>query len=557
MAESPALLDSSGAPIPTKVIEQARQRARASLGGSGGQFFPYEAAQWTTPEMGNWLPWIRSPDNEINLYRDRMVARTRDLVRNDGWAAGAITRILDNTIGVAYRLIANPDYRALALYDKAFDADWAQEFRRAAEALWRSYAQDLCHYNDVACQLTVSQQFRLALRHKLVDAESLSVTYWLPERVGAGGARYATAFQIVDPDRLSNPYQQVDTRYLRGGVEIDELGVPLAYHIRRAHQNDWYNAIEAMEWERVAREDADGWRRVIHDFDRDRAGQNRGVSIFAPILSRLKMLANYYGVELQAAAINAVFGTFITSKFDQMQVMDSLDDGGNGGLKGIEALAGFRDGWHDQRKLSLNGARIPVLPPGDSIETVRAERPNSQFSPFTHEMLRGVAAALGVSAEQVTQDYSETNYSSARAAIVEAEKTFNRRCGEFDHNTATPFYANWLWEAMERRELPLPRNAPDFREARTAYARCRWLGPARGWVDPVAERQGAILGLDAGFSTLEEECAAQGLDWEENLEQRAREVARFRELDLPLPEWGGQKVTATEAAQKPERPQAA
>ena len=38
--------------------------------------------------------------------------------------------------------------------------------------------------------------------------------------MGTGAARYSTCFQGIDPDRLSNPYQQQDTRYLRGGVEI-------------------------------------------------------------------------------------------------------------------------------------------------------------------------------------------------------------------------------------------------------------------------------------------------------------------------------------------------
>jgi len=118
----------------------------------------------------------------------------------------------------------------------------------------------------------------------------------------------------------------VDTRYMRNGVEIDDHGVPLAYHIRKAHQNDWYNAIESMEWERVEREDADGWMRVIHDFERDRAGQNRGIGIFTSVLSRFKMLARYYGVELQAATIAATFGTYITSPFDAGQVEEALNN---------------------------------------------------------------------------------------------------------------------------------------------------------------------------------------------------------------------------------------
>ena len=38
--------------------------------------------------------------------------------------------------------------------------------------------------------------------------------------------------------------------------------------------------------------------------------------------------------------------------------------------------------------------------------------------------------------------------------------------------------------------------------------------------------------MDIGLSTLEAECAGQGLDWEEVLEQRAREKAKLTELGL-------------------------
>lgn len=532
--------------------DTAPNRARASLDGSAPQFFPYDAAQWTSQEMGDWLPWIRSPDAEINLYRDRMVARARDLHRNDGWANGAIGRILDSTIGATYRLCAMPDYRALALHDSAFDAEWAEEFRQVAEALWRGYSEDLGRFNDLSREMTVSQQFRQALGHKLVDGEGLAVCHWRPERVGRGAASYATCWQVIDPDRLSNPYQQVDTRNLRNGVEIDDDGVPLAYHIRRAHQNDWYNAVESMQWERVAREDSDGWRRVIHDYDRTRAGQHRGVSVFAPVLSRMKMLARYYGVELQAAALNSIFGVYVTSPYDPALVQDALSDGADE----LSRYQELRADWWKERPAMLNGARVPTLAPGEAINVVDSKRPNGQFSAFTHEMLRSTAAVLGVSTEQVTQDYSETNYSSARAAIVEAEKTFERRLAEFNSGFANPFYANWLREAMDRGELPLPAGAPDFIEAANAYARCMWLGPPRGWVDPVAERQGAILGLDAGFSTLRDECAKQGLDWEEALAQRAREVARFKELGLTLPDWGQSAISATQSASPQKKPEA-
>ncbi|WP_339500967.1 phage portal protein, partial [Pseudomonas canadensis] len=138
MALPPALVDNRGQPIPSATIARIRENAqrgssrmRGSLSGGGaGNFFPYDAANFVSQDQGDWYPSIRSPDTEINLYRDRMAAKARDLRRNDGWASGAINGILDSTIGAAYRFVSKPDYRALRLYAKGFDAVWANEYRQ-------------------------------------------------------------------------------------------------------------------------------------------------------------------------------------------------------------------------------------------------------------------------------------------------------------------------------------------------------------------------------------------------------------------------------------------
>jgi hypothetical protein len=54
----------------------------------------------------------------------------------------------------------------------------------------------------------------------------------------------------------------------------------------------------------------------------------------------------------------------------------------------------------------------------------------------------------------------------------------------------------------------------------------------RGWVDPVKEAEAAQIRMDAMVSTLEVECAEQGLDWNEVLEQRALEKSRMTQLGL-------------------------
>ena len=549
---APVVYHPNGRAISPSAIARIRERASRprggmrALNGQHPQQFPYDAQDWTSPEMGDWLPTINSPDREINLYRDRVTARVRDLYRNDGWAKGAISRLLDSTIGGHLNLVVKPDYRALG-----FDVVWAEEYRTAVEGHWRSYSNDVGRFNDLSRRHNMTQMFRLALGHKMVDGESLIVSHWRQDRVLANGATFATCFQGVDPDRLSSPYQMADTKYIRGGVEIDDDDAAIAYHIRRAHQNDWYNAAESMEWERVPREDPDGWQRVFHDYDPERFQQHRGMSVFAPVLGRMRMLSKYYNVELSSATVASAFGLYVTSPFDQQMVREALDDEDRE-EEGWGWYQDMRSDFHKDSDIAVSGAKIATLAPGEDIKTVAPVRPNSGFSSFTHEMLRSMGQVLGLSAEQTHNDYSESSWSSARAGIVEAEKMFRRRLADFYANTSTPVYSTWLEELHDRRMVPLPRNAPSFREARTAYSRCRWLGAPRGWVDPVAERQGAVLGLDAGFDTLENTCAQQGMDWEENLDQRAREYKRMKALELPTPEWMGNMNPANTVSEKPE-----
>ncbi|HFV9182051.1 TPA: phage portal protein, partial [Yersinia enterocolitica] len=102
-------------------------------------------------------------------------------------------------------------------------------------------------------------------------------------------------------------------------------------------------------------------------------------------------------------------------------------------------------------------------------------------------------------------------------------------------------------------EVPLPDGAPDFLTAKAAYCRAQWMGPGRGWVDPVAEKKGAILGMEAGLSTLEMEAAENvGEDWEELLDQRQREREAYIERGLPIPTWLQADTFAPDQQQKPE-----
>jgi capsid protein len=157
-----AILDSTGRPVPSAAIRRVRMRAMygdPATEGVGWPAFAYDAADITSQEMGGWWPFLRSPDYEINRDRDRMVARVRDLIRNDGWGTGAVNRILDNTVGAQFLLISKPDYMALRAVSPKFDATWAAEFAAVVDAGWRTFADDPAHQCDASRVQTMTQMF--------------------------------------------------------------------------------------------------------------------------------------------------------------------------------------------------------------------------------------------------------------------------------------------------------------------------------------------------------------------------------------------------------------
>jgi capsid protein len=117
----------------------------------------------------------------------------------------------------------------------------------------------------------------------------------------------------------------------------------------------------------------------------------------------------------------------------------------------------------------------------------------------------------------------------------------------------TPIYVAYLEEMLARKYVPLPKDAPDFIAMRPAYSRCEWIGPGRGWVDPVKERQGEVLGLDAGFGTLRNTCAdISGVWWQDAIDERVVEEQYMKARGMTLPDWaGGQLVQASLMDEKP------
>ena len=102
-------------------------------------------------------------------------------------------------------------------------------------------------------------------------------------------------------------------------------------------------------------------------------------------------------------------------------------------------------------------------------------------------------------------------------------RTMKRMQAVFAEQFLQPVYLAWLEEAFDRGYVAAPEGAPDFWDMPEAWASCRWIGPGRGYIDPVKEAQAAALRIETMTSNLEIELADQGLEFDDQMDQLAFE----------------------------------
>jgi lambda family phage portal protein len=244
------------------------------------------------------------------------------------------------------------------------------------------------------------------------------------------------------------------------------------------------------------------------------------------------MLYTFDNAELDQAIISSIYGTFIKSPFDPELVQSAL---GNDNLGGYQQMRGE---FHNKKQIALGGARIPHLFPGEDLLSVKSEHPSTGYAEFQKTVLRAISQATGLSEMQLSGNWADATYSSAKGALSEAWKTLERRRQDFCKGFAQPIFTCFAEESFEIDDLPLPSGAPEFLECRQAYSAAKWLGPGRGHIDASKEVMGSQQSIETGLSTLEDEAGKEGKTWEEVLDQRSIEIARFKELGIPVPSWG-------------------
>ena len=270
------------------------------------------------------------------------------------------------------------------------------------------------------------------------------------------------------------------------------------------------------DFTRVLARDEAGRPNVLHIFRQERPGQARGYPWFTPVLGAMNDLHKYLQAEWVRKRIAACFALFIRKVGDAAATS-----------RGLSTTPDEADS---------DEARLQELSPGmvwygdDDQDPfiINPDIPGDSFEPFVNAAVRFIGAAVGFPPMWVGQNWSKVNYSSARAAILNAYRIVAMHQAFDVAHVYQPIYELFVEELQLRGEIHLW----DWDRLRSSWCRSRWFGDRRGWVDPMKEGQGEKLEFEGRLKTLSQACAGRGVDGEEELEQIAAESEKLMELGL-------------------------
>ena len=455
--------------------------------------------------LRGWNPPLENINALVASGGPRLLARARELVVTNGYAANACEAFAANLVGDGIKPSSLIDDAALRDQVQKLWLAWTDE--ADADGLTDFYGLQAM----VAREMFVAGECFVRLRSRRAE-DGLLVPFQL---------------QLLQSEML--PFETTETaangNRIRCGIEFDAIGRRVAYHFRRRHPGDSTDQRVAVpDTVRVLAED------VLHVYRPIDAGQIRGLPHVAPAMVRLFLLDQYDDAELDRKKTAAMFAGFITKTAPEDPMMGE----GAVDLDGA-AIA------------SLEPGTMQVLLPGEDVKFSSPADVGGGYEAFQYRTLLAVSASLGLPYHLVTGDVRQANYSSLRAELVE----FRRRIGQLQHGVIVhqfcrPIWARWLEAAVLSGALVLPGNA----SATGLFRAVQWIPPRWDWVDPLKDIQAQVLAMEAGITSRRKVVEATGYDVEEVDRENAADARRAADLHLSYRVSPGEKqgARATPAA---------
>lgn len=398
---------------------------------------------------------------------DKMRRLSRDLETDSVHAAGILKRAVDNMVGCGFSLQCKTD-----------DDGW----NKRAEEYYARWAQA----PDVIGMFPEFKIDRIILNSHLRDGD-------VGEVLLSNGK-----IQIVEGHQVKDPVgRRPKGAIIHDGVEMTRTGRPVAYWVEEVGADDkkTYTRVPAtyMTW-----------------FHRTkRPNQPRGEPCFTPLFKLFDHSDGYVEASVVSARMAASISGVVTS--------------GNANIRFSRNTTQDSDG-NTANAFHVEPGTIPRLMPGETFTPYKAEQPTQYFDPFLTTLMRISGLEMGMPLELVMLNFSQTNYSSARAALQQFYRSAQCVQWEMIERVKARRFRWVIGRAMRSGELP-------FREDAFNH---EWLPEPWDYLDPVAEAQGKQLMIDMGLTTLTRELRPQSVTLEERIAERSREIKLMREADVPL-----------------------
>lgn len=411
-----------------------------------------------------------------------LLARSRQLAHNNPYGAKFFRMVVNNMCGPKpFQLQGR-----VKTVKKGAPDDFANQ---AIESGWAGWSRPgNC---DFIGRLSLNDIYRLACRVIARDGECL-----IRIHEGSHAGPYGIQLQMIDVDRLDfNLNRQISGgNVIHAGVEVDNAGRTVAYHIAKRRPAQWQCGTVAMEYERIPAE------QMIHLFVPLDPEQVRGV----PWVYAALIVLHNLGAFEEAAVIAARVGAAKMGFFERDPNFP-------------EETGGERDS-QGARIMDAEPGTFEELPLGLKFTGWEPQYPDAQVGPFIKSCLRGVASALGVSYHSLGNDLEAVNFSSMRGGILEEREEWMQMQDWFIEHFCQPLYERWL--AMATLSGKLRLNGSLDKYSAVHFQPRRWQ-----WVDPLKDVQANIEAIQYGLKSRTGVVAEGGEDIEDVYDQLAAETA--------------------------------
>jgi capsid protein len=407
-----------------------------------------------------------------------------------------VLTLANDTIGTGPRLqLLTEDDAANARVEDAFD-QWADTIRLAEKL--RTMRMARADSGEAFALLTNNPKLLspVSLDLQLIEADQVAT----PSQA-AGGKGGATV--TPPPKKQSNRPQSAAST---DGIVFDAFGNPVEYHVLRRHPGDMTAAGDPLGYDPLAAES------VIHYFRTDRPGQRRGIPDITPALPLFAQLRRYTLAVIAAAESAA-----------NIAILMKTNAPAGGEAAEVEPLT----------EMEFVPNMAVFTPEGWEPSQVKAEQPATTYEMFKREILNESARCVNMPFNIAACNSSGYNYSSGRLDHQTYYKSIRVEQSHIENMILDRILMAWLREAMLIEGL-LPQS---LRTGNLIFPNTphQWFWDGMEHVDPNKEANAQATRLASNTTTLAYEYARQGRDWEDELHQRAKEVALMNKLGLTAP----------------------